>query len=277
MMRLPTLLPILGMALVLTTSSRALAYHDEVHGLIDYTAHSLTGGEVRLGLFEQNVGVHRYVQLGTETLPWVAGVFLRKVMPNLNVKVGLLRTRALDLSLRGAAFYAYLDTAGVDSAGRADLFIASSSLYTSVRLTRRFSLHTEATLAWLSAGARVDARDLAVQGTGVGNSLQLGAMLETRLNKIVAITVRGRLQPYASSAVVRSHSRAGEATQLDVDAQVSTRGAPVPAVLIAGLALSWEHVNLQFGMGYGSFFLPSLGIPVPGFRIVPDGSLFVRF
>lgn len=264
-------------AFVATLSTHAAAYHDDAHGLLDYTAHSLNGGEFRLGLLEQNVGVHRRLQLGTETLPWLAGLFLREVMPNLNVKLGVLRTRRFDLSLRGAAFYASLSAKDADGGGRADLFITSASLYTSTRLSQTFSLHTEATLAWLSAGANVDARALSVQGSGVGNSLQLGAMLETRLSALLAVTVRARLQPYSSAPVIRSHSRSGETTQLDVDARVTSHGLVVPAALIAGLAISWKHVNLQFGMGYGTYFVPSLGVPIPGSRLVPDGSLFVRF
>ncbi len=268
---------LLAAAFVASFSTHAAAYHDEAHGLLDYTAHSLNGGELRLGLLEQNVGVHRRVQLGTETLPWVAGLFLRTVMPNLNVKLGLLRTRRFDLSLRGAAFYASLNARDAEGGGRGDLFIGSAALYTSTRLSHVFSLHTETTLAWLSAGANVDAGALSVQGSGVGNSLQLGAMLETRLSELLAITLRARLQPYSSAPVIRSHSRSGEATQLDVDARISTHGLVVPAALIAGLAVSWKHVNLQFGMGYGTYFVPSLGVPIPGTRLVPDGSLFVRF
>lgn len=257
--------------------SRASAYHDQNHGLIDYTAHSLNGGELRLGLFEQNVGIHRYVQVGTETLPWLASLFLRSVAPNVNVKLGLVRSKPFDLSLRGAVYYAYLAAEHSDAAGRGDLWLLPVSLYTSSRLLPWLSVHTEATFTWLAAGAKVDVEELSVRGTGISNSLQLGAMLEARVNPVVAVTLRGRLQPYTSPTVVRSRSGEADSFQLDADAKLSSNLSHVPLNVIAGLALSWKNVNLQFGMGFGNYFIPSFGVPIPGARLVPDGSFFVRF
>lgn len=257
--------------------SRGLAYHDQKHGLVDYTAHSLNGGELRLGLFEQNVGIHRYVQVGTETLPWVAGVFLRSVAPNANLKVGLLRSRVLELSVRGAFYYAYLAAEGSGSAGRGAVWIVPASLAASARVLPWLSLHAEGTYTWISAGANVDVEQLSVQGTGISNSLQLGAMLEARVNSVVAVTLRGRMQPHTSPTVVRSRSSEADSTRLDVDAKLTTNLTYVPMALVAGLALSWKHVNVQFGMGFGHYFIPSLGIPIPAATLVPDGSFFFRF
>lgn len=255
----------------------ALAYHDERHGLLDYTAHTLNGGELRLGLFEQNIGVHRYVQVGTETLPWLAGLFLRSVTPNANLKVGLWRSRRLDLSLRGALYYAHLAAASSDANGSGALWLFPASLSSSARIVPWLSLHTEATFTWTRAGARVDADALAVQGTGLNNTLQLGAMLEARLNRIAAITLRGRIQPHASPIVIRSHSGEGEAMQLDVEAKLSGNASHPPMMAVLGLALAWKNVNLQFGIGYGNYFIPSLGVPIMKAGLVPDGAFFVRF
>ena len=255
----------------------ASAYHDKKHRLIDYTAHALNGGELRLGLFEQNLGIHRYVQIGTETLPWVAGVFLREVAPNANVKLGLLRSGVLDLSLRGAFYYANVAAENARGSGGGNLWIVPVSLYTSTRLLPWLSVHTEVTYAWLSAGAKVDVDSLSVRGTGLSSSLQLGVMLEARVNEVLAVTLRGRMQPYLAPTVVRSRSSESDSLQLDLDARLSTSLAYHPMAAIAGLALSWKHVNLQFAMGFGHYFVPSLGIPIPVATIVPDGSFFFRF
>lgn len=255
----------------------AHAYHDEEHGLLDDTAHTLKGGELRLGLFEQNLGLHRYVQIGTETLPWVVGVFLRSVTPNLNAKVGLVRSRGFDASLRASVFYAHVAASGSEAEGSGSLWIVPVSLTTSTRLLKPLWVHTEATGTWIGAGGRAEAQSLSVRGAALARSVQFGLMLEARVNRVLAFTLRGRMETSTRPTLIRSRSEEGAVTQLDADVTIAPRFTHPPMVGILGVALSWKHFNLQLGMGYGNLFLPSLRVPIPGAYPVPDGSLFFRF
>jgi hypothetical protein len=257
----------------LLASRDAAAYHDDDHRLLDHTAHTLDGFEFRIGLWQLDAGISKRVNIGTDTAPYVASFILKRFIPNVHGKVNLYRSPPLTLSLEARFYYAF---AGGDGAN-ASIAIVPLTAYVSSDLTPDLSLHGEATYTTVGASATAHAQSLDAKGAVAVQSFQLGAMLEYRLTRVTALTLRGRLQPVFSPAVVRTTVTRDANTNASVDANLEPRYRGATAAVIGGVAFSWKNINLSLGVGYGSFFVPSLGVVLPGNSILPDGSFDVRF
>ena len=104
-------------------------------------------------------------------------------------------------------------------------------------------------------------------------SVQLGLMGEYRLTRVVALTLRGRYQPYAGQLAFQASSSGDPFTQFQADARLALKD-PHPYSVIAGAAFLWDHFRFTVGVGYGNYFIPGLNIAVPGKGFVPDASLY---
>ena len=63
--------------------SSARAYHTYKTRLLDTTAYSLHRREARLGLMKLSYGIFDQLQVSTYTIPWLLGLILEDVAPNL--------------------------------------------------------------------------------------------------------------------------------------------------------------------------------------------------
>jgi hypothetical protein len=102
-------------------------------------------------------------------------------------------------------------------------------------------------------------------------------MLEYRLTRVTALTFRERYQPYFLPAVIRTSVERDPNTTATVEANLEPRYNGGRLAVLGGVAFSWKNVNLSLGVGYGTLFVPSLGVVLPGKSILPDGSFDVRF
>jgi len=250
----------------------AHAFFDLESHPTDFTAYTLRRMEVRLGLFEWDFGLFRPLTLGTDTAPWAAGIIFRSVAANVHAKVMFVHSRPLTVALAGAVYHA---TANVTDDGRGSVFILPVSVFVSSDLTRRVSLHFEATYAHVALDGNANLSHVAASGAAVTRTLQFGLMQEIRLSRVFAFQLRGRLQPSIAPAILHSDVATAPGTSVSIDASIYDH--TVRYAFVGGIAISGKNFDLNLGGGYGSYFIPSIGIALPGRSIIPDGSIDVRF
>ena len=195
-------------------------------------------------------------------------------MPNAHAKLGLIRSAPLSVSLQGNAHYATVEES---SSVRAGAFIVPASLFVSSDLHRRWSLHLESTYTHAWGRGSVVERKLSSTGAIVASSLQVGVMLEHRLTSVTALLLRGRVQPWITPIAVRASGHVDDRTRADISADVDVTGDEPRWAALGGAAFSWSNVNLQLGAGYGTFFVPSLGVALPYRGVLGDANFFFRF
>ena len=261
---------------LVTTAPDACAWHQGDERLVDDTAHTLRSGEIRAGVLSLDVGTVRFATIGTDTLPWIAGLYLGSVLGNGHLKVRLVRTAPLTLALRGAVFYSSLHTERGDTTATGHVLLVPLTAATSSDLGRDVSLHLEVTYATLDAKGDLDVPLAGARAAIAASALQTGVMLEYRATRAVALLLLYRHQPWASPGVIRTSGEVGTGARVSLEGNVETADASTFA-LTGGVALSGEHANLRVGAGYGSLFFPSLGVALPGRTFVPELDFYVRF
>lgn len=251
----------------------AAAYHDDKQRIIDHTAHTLDGAEFRIGLWQLDAGITKRINVGVDTAPIVASFFLKRFIPNVHAKLNLYRSAPLTLSVEGRFYYAF---AGGDDAN-ASVAILPLTAYLSTDMTRDLSLHFEVGYTTIAASGSARVESLSAKGAVAVQSLQFGTLLEYRLTRVTALVSRERYQPYYNPAIIHTSVERDANTSASVGANLEPRYNGGLLALIGGAVFSWKYVNITLGLGYGSFFVPSLGLVLPGKSILPDGSIDVRF
>jgi hypothetical protein len=252
---------------------RAAAYFEGDEYLIDYTAYTLRRNEFRLGLQELEFGPLGWMTIGTDMLPYVAQLYLPAAAPNAHIKLSL-ETPRFAVAVRGALYYAFLSQS-VGGADGANAFIAPVSVLGSVPLNDRWSLHGEASYIFVNAASDVNVSSLEMQGTAVVRAVQLGAMVELRTTRWLALTLRGRWQPWVSPLQVNA------STHPDAETTATVQGEVVPTrdawMAIFSTEFSWKNFNMRLGAGYGFWFVPSLNLALAYEGVVADADLAFRF
>lgn len=262
---------------------QARAEHTIGNERIDFTAYTLRASETSLGVGAAAYGVLDEITVGTYVLPWFA-------FPLVNVPIasGFLKLRdwghgPVAMSLRGAFLYMPESTLSPmltsESAARVGFLVIPIEVSVSARLHERYTHSFQ--LNWVhmmvdGARARDASLDLRLGGATSVTSLSLSSLSELRVTSVVALTLRGN--------VLLGYS------DLTMEGELESRGTRVNARLgatelydglvanvIPGIALSWSNVNLHFGVGAGSNWLPFVALPIRVITVVPDADLYVRF
>lgn len=258
-------------------SRTASAYHTEDERIVDQTAHTLRAREFRLGLWELEFAPLSFATVGTDNVPWVAGLVMSAPAANGHAKVRLLRTRPVTVSLVAAAYYGRLRVSGAREETTGTLWLLPFSLYLSSDVVGPLSVHLGATYTRGDLDGDIDPKIYRTSATVATSALQLHAAAELRANRVVAFVLQGHAQPYASPGVVRSRT-----TSTAVAGSVDFTGTiePVDRTAVAATAsivLSGKHMNARFGAGYGAVFLPSMGFVLPYTTVLPGLDLYARF
>jgi hypothetical protein len=264
-------------AATLAVTSPASAYHEDDERIVDATAHTLRAGEVRIGIWELELGPVAFATIGTDTAPWAASFLLGSVVENGHAKVRLLRTTPLTISVSAAVYHAELQSSGPVLAGSGSLLLVPLSMFASSDLSHAVSMHLGVTYAYADSGQL----DLAIgssraRTTIAASAVQLHAMGEFRVSRVVALMLQVHAQPYATSATVRMSTTDALGQKIDF---VGT-AAPVDRTAfaaVASIAFSGRHLNARIGGGYGSIFLPSMGVVIPITTVLPEIDAYVRF
>ena len=104
-------------------------------------------------------------------------------------------------------------------------------------------------------------------------------MFEWRLSRVVALTLTTRWLPYVSQTVVRGEIAVDHHTGATIGIQADILDNNAFAV-IPGAVFSWNRANIRLGVGYGAFFVESVGLVVPASvlnSVSPELDIFVRF
>jgi len=258
-------------------SGRALAYHEPGTEWVRGSPYTLRAGELSLGVVDWDVGITDELTVGTHPLLWAAGPWSGKPIPNAKLKLRDWVHGRLALSLMQS--FAYLNGGKL-----ATEWIAKNTEARLLVFDTRFDA------AWLfdelrSIGMSLDFTYASLSGSGVnaalGNAdedaLRLTAWGKWRFSRVIALKLNGRVLLLSSPPTGRLQFQA--APSVAVDSQVSfAKVAPAGAWAIwPELELSWKHVNLMLGVGYGYQSVPIVDVTLDQRGLLLTGDFFVRF
>jgi hypothetical protein len=268
---------VLAALATLVFARAAYAYHEGDERIVDATAHTLRAGELRVGLWELELGTFDFVTIGTDTAPWAASFVVDSVVENGHVKLRLLRTAPLTISVAAAVYHTSLSGTGRLVSGNGSLLLVPITAFASSDLSSSFSLHLGATYAHLDApDLSLDVGNARAQTAIAATAVQLHAMGEWRASRVVALTLQVHGQAYATPATVHITSTDSLGEQVGFAGTVAPKDRTAVSA-VASVAFSGRHFNARLGAGYGAIFLPSMGVTVPISTIIPEVDVYVRF
>jgi hypothetical protein len=260
-------------------SAAAAAYQAKGSERTDYTAYTLNGGEISLGLVRSEIGIIDEITLGTYVPTWFASPVLGAAIPSGYLKLRAPLAGALAVSTRASAFSIDADVLASEvvqnSGGSANVFVAPLQVAASYRFHRRFTQSLEATYVLVNADGE-QRSDADIRGAAIMSNGSLSALSELRLTRVLALTLLLRAMVYRGNARLESQFTEGSTT---VDAELGA-GKPyrgLVASAVPGAAFSFSHVNFHVGVGYGNWWLPGIELPLPDYGLVPEAELSVRF
>ena len=256
----------------------AQAYHERGSERLTHTAYTLEQWELSLGLWRAEVGVLDQVTLGTYVPTWFTYPVLETTVPTGFVKVRDWFDADVAVSLRaGFVFFSastlsqkFLDDANV----QAGMVVFPLAAATSWRVNRWFSQSAELSYVFAAAGGSSQG-EATLEGGMATENVTVTVLSEWRLSRVVALNLRGRILAYRGNArLIGTIEEDG--SEIDVDVGGRLEQGFVFSV-VPGVALSFEHLNLALGMGYGNLWLPIIELPLPERSLVPELDVYVRF
>lgn len=256
--------------------SSARAYHTYKERLLNTTAYSLSRREARLGLMQLSYGIIDQLQVTTYTMPWLLGLIFEDVAPNLELKSTFYDRKKLALSI-SAGFL----TGTIEQPDETKIryFLVPVSATASVRINSDVSTHFGALYTAVSGDAETQPDGTAVEGALVVDFLQLWAMAEWRLSRVVAFTFTLRWVPYVSDLVLNATVDAGNPT-INAQLQGDLSELRNAFAIVPGFVFSWNRANIRLGVGYSDFFVEGFYVVVPGevlSNVSIEFDVFVRF
>ncbi|HVU50913.1 MAG TPA: hypothetical protein VHL80_09520 [Polyangia bacterium] len=240
--------------------------------LDENTARLIGRHRLKLGVLAFDYAPTEWLSFGSDPPEWAIRSVTSVLVPNAHVKGQLLRTPSVEVSGRVAGYYANIN----NTEAHGHVLILPFTLYLSTRVARPLWLHFEGAYNWARGSGAGDVAKTDVWGTVVMRTAQLGIMAELRLSRVVALFARGRYQAYETPVIFQGGGMIDPFTR----AQASLEAKPAashPAMGVAGVALTWRHVGLVAGAGYGHYFVPGANLALPYNNVVPEGSLWVLF
>jgi len=254
-------------------ASEAHAYHDEETEIVVDTAHVLSAGEVRLGLWRLDVGIADAVDVGTYTWLWLVP------FPNAQVKWRIVRDGRWGFAVRTGAYYldsSFLWWTDIDSDFSAG--IVPFELWFTAPLAERWALTLGSAWTTVFLTGSYDPDEFA--GTAAVDNLQFQVSVEWRLSRVTALLLTTRWLAFerarGDAAVVR---QLDDFTTVEVAGAASIQGESVrnAAYLMLSSVFSWQSVNLRVGIGAGNYNLPSINLMLPRKSVVAELDLYFRF
>jgi hypothetical protein len=236
------------------------------------TALTVGAQRVKVGVLSLDYGVTERLAVGTDPPAWALRSVSQVFVPNLHFKGVIVEAPQALLTARIAGYYADIST---DTAS-GHLLTIPLSLFASAGLGKRTWIHIEGNYNWVRGFGAGDLNRADLQGALVARTAQLGAMLEVRLTRVLALLARARYQVYSSPLVLQGTGTIDPYTTVEVAASLQP-AHPHPAMAVAAAAFTWRHVGLVAGAGYGHYFVPGANLALSYRGLIPEGSLWVVF
>jgi hypothetical protein len=193
-------------------------------------------------------------------------------------KVKLPSLGPIDFALRGG--FSYVDATKFAEkwsdgrASRANVWAVPAELAGSLRIGEHITQSLAFHYAYVNVKAR-DSQDTGSVGTLHSSQSSVSALFEARLVNWFAVTLVGRVGIYQEAARIHADLREGS-TELHADLGFKPYAAR-PWCVVPGVAFTFSNLHVEFGLGYGSYWLPMVQVPLPGRSIIPEGNLYWRF
>jgi hypothetical protein len=255
------------------------AYHDRQTPPIDNTAYTLRQGELQLGLLTQHVGILDRVQLSTVLGGYVLGAFTGLFLPNLAAKVHVFDAGDFSFGVGAAFIYARVRPKAPDAGTAGDLFVAPISADVSWRPAQWFIGSFSVTFAWLKslAGSQDLGATDELNGAATVSNVTLTSKLIFPLTRVTALALTGRTLVFQAPVKLESDTAVDAFTTVDVRGNVEVKNVSWAWQVVPSVFFSWSSFNLRAGIGYGSVFVPELGMVVPKRMLVPEFEACFRF
>jgi hypothetical protein len=262
-----------------SVSADAWAYQEKGEERVDYTAYTLRPWEVSLGVLRAEAGVPGGLMFGSYIPTWAAGPFLDATVPTGFVKLRDPFDGPVAASARVTVMYfdvASLAAEVTQSKGtKVGLLVLPLEAALSARYHPVVSQSLLFTYVLVSAGGK-EASDTSIRGAAGVSNFAISTLFEFRVSRVVALTLLGRVLAHQGSAHVTARFSEGPTT-VEADLGARPRQQAFMGCVIPGAAFSWEHINLHLGLGYGTWWLPILELPLTRPQIIPDFNFYVRF
>jgi hypothetical protein len=264
-----------AVAQVVTTTAPPPAPPPLINGynpLTEYTARTIGARQVKVGVLAIDLGITDWLSIGTDPPAWALRAFGSVLVPNLHVEAAFLRMPFLQMSGQVAAYYADISTSKVSG----HLFTLPLTLLATVPIGARVFLHLEGAYNWVRGIGNGDESLAEIKGSVAARTVQVGAMVEVRLSRVVGLIGRGRFQAHTSPLVLSGGGMPDAYTNVQVEAEIRALDEH-PWMALGGVACTWKHVGFVAGAGYGNYFVPGLNIAIPSTGVVPEASLWAIF
>jgi hypothetical protein len=245
---------------------------------IDRTAYTLDQRQVEVGIESAEFAPLDELTLGTYVPTWllfpvldapVPTAFIKARTPFVGPFVGSLRVNVVYVS--GASLRSELAEANV---ANGSLWIVPVELAVSANLVDRLRESLELMYVGISGNGNAD-DTTTIHGSVAATSLTLSSFSELRVSSGFAVTLLGRVLVHQDAALVQG-SASSDSSQVDFNLGVRRRHSFV-ACIVPGIELDLARAHLDLGLGYGSWWLPVVELPLASYGLVPEANFYMRF
>jgi hypothetical protein len=238
--------------------------------LDERTAYMVGRHRLKLGILAFEWGILQQLSLGTEPPAWALRAITSVLVPNLHLKYQILDRDPVAVAVQAAGYYADISRSGFSG----HLVDIPLSLYVSVKVHPRITLHAEGAWVFARVFGTGDLTQAQLDGATVVRAGQLGLMAQYQVNHFFSLTATGRYQVYMADLPLSGSAMTDPYTTATLNGQY-VPPFKHPWEAIGGVAFLWEHFRLTVGAGYGYYFVPGLDIANTRKTFVPDASLAV--
>lgn len=265
---------------------------------IDLGTAVLNHGQVAAGPFHVAAGLYDRVTVGTYTLPWVAAAVTSSltddstisIAPNASVRMrlfggdanidnGISRSDRLQFSGAVDARLFYARFGDIDGDGlQLRALIAPIRLLMGLDWSRRHDTTVEFGGVYSSlTGEHVEEGDTWIHGLAIAHSFHAGVTHRLRLAR--SLSVWARVRTLLGHAPVRAsfETRLSDDVDLDIQARANAAELSTGFTGTAGIHLGATRYGLTAGVGYGTWFVPGLYLPVSQNLPFAEFNVYFRF
>ena len=238
--------------------------------LDERTAYMVGKHTLKLGILAFEYGIIQQLSIGSDPPSWALRAFTGVLVPNLHLKFQILDRDPVAVAVLAAGYYGTISKSNFSGS----LINVPLSLFVSVKVHPRITLHTEGAYVYAHVSGTGDITQASLNGAGAVRAGQLGLMVQYRVTRMFSLTATGRYQFYVSDVPLSGSSTIDPYTTGTLNGQY-VPGVQHPWEAIGGVAFLWHYVHLIVGAGYGYYFVPGLDIANTKKTFVPDASLAV--